>query len=144
MFRKGLRAGRIATGERAGGRVRTGGSGGKEEDVASGPRCANAGGYSVHANVAVRVGDRKTLEALCQYAARPALSHDRLERWADGKLAYRMKRPWRDGTTHVVFDSGELLEKLAALVPRPRYHTIHFYGVLARHASRREAETPGR
>jgi len=25
----------------------------------------------------------------------------------------------------------ELIQKLAALVPRPRYHVVHYYGVLA-------------
>jgi hypothetical protein len=31
----------------------------------------------------------------------------------------------------VVMERVELLEKLAALVPRPFYHVIHYYGVLA-------------
>ncbi len=55
-----------------------------------------------------------------------------------------MKTPWRDGTTHVVMDPGQLIEKLAALVPRPKYHTIHFYGVLAPAAKWRALIVPGR
>jgi len=43
-----------------------------------------------------------------------------MERLSGGRLAYRMKTPWRDGTTHVVMSDGELVEKLAALVPAPR------------------------
>jgi len=35
-----------------------------------------------------------------------------------------MKTPWRDGTTHVIMSDGELVEKLAALVPAPRFHLV--------------------
>jgi hypothetical protein len=38
----------------------------------------------------------------------------------DGRLLYRLKRRWRYGTTHVIFEPLELMEKLAALVPAPR------------------------
>jgi len=102
-----------------------------QERPASGIRCADYQGFSVHANVAVRAADRKGLESLCKYAARPPLAHDRLEEASGGKLVYRMKTPWRNGATHVVMERIELIEKLAALVPRPRYHIVHYYGVLA-------------
>jgi hypothetical protein len=36
----------------------------------------------------------------------------------DGRLLYRLKHRWRDGTTHVVVEPQELVEKLAALVSR--------------------------
>jgi hypothetical protein len=42
-----------------------------------------------------------------------------------------MNTPWRSGQTHVVMERIELIEKLAALVPRPRYHIVRYYGVLA-------------
>jgi hypothetical protein len=46
---------------------------------------------------------------------------------------------WRDGTTHIVFEPVELLERLAAPVPRPRVRLIPYHGVLApRQAWRRE------
>ncbi|MCP3915950.1 MAG: hypothetical protein GY711_10380 [bacterium] len=40
----------------------------------------------------------------------------------EGKVVYELRRPWRDGTTHFVFEPLTLLERLAALVlhPRPR------------------------
>jgi hypothetical protein len=94
-------------------------------------RCANYQGFSVHANVAVRASDRKRLESLCKYAARPPLAHERLQETSGGRLVYRMKTPWRSGQTHVVMERIELIEKLAALVPRPRYHIVHHYGVFA-------------
>ena len=36
-----------------------------------------------------------------------------------------------DGTTHPLFDPVELLERLAALVSRPRVNLVLCYGVLA-------------
>jgi hypothetical protein len=37
----------------------------------------------------------------------------------DGRLLYRLKRRWRDGTTQVIYEPLEFMEKLAALVPPP-------------------------
>jgi len=42
--------------------------------------------------------DRHRLERLCRYVARPAISSERLARRDDGRLIYRLKRRWRDGT----------------------------------------------
>ena len=39
--------------------------------------------------------------------------------------------PWRDGTTHLRMTPLEFMQRLAALVPRPRLHLIRFHGVLA-------------
>ena len=41
-----------------------------------------------------------------------------------------MRRRWSDGTTHLLFDPIELLERLAALTPRPRVNLVLYYGVL--------------
>jgi hypothetical protein len=56
---------------------------------------------------------------------------ERLERLADGRLLYRFKRPWLDGTTHIVMEPLEMLEKLAALVPAPKVHLVRYSGLLA-------------
>ncbi len=94
---------------------------------------------SLHANVSVPAGDRRRLERLCRYIARPPVSTERLSKLGDGRLLYRLKRRWRDGTTHVVFQPLELVEKLAAVVPPPRIHVIRYHGVLAPRAGcRRE------
>ena len=68
---------------------------------------------SLHADVAVPANDRNRLERLCRYVARPPLALDRLEEMADGRLAYRLKTRWRDGTTHIVMERHELLERPA-------------------------------
>ena len=97
---------------------------------------------SLHADVAVPARDRKRLERLCRYVARPPLALGRLEAMADGRLAYRLKTPWRDGTTHVVMERRELLERLAPLIPPPRAHQVRYHGVLAPCASGRDQVVP--
>jgi hypothetical protein len=86
--------------------------------------------------------DRARLERLCRYVARPPVATKRLARLPDGRLLYRLQRPWRDGTTHFVFEPEELLERLAALVPPPRAHQVRYHGVLAPCASRRPRVVP--
>lgn len=132
---------RIAIGERAGlGVLRIGKLVDPEEAAfVTGPRSTMIDGVSLHANVSVPAGDRRRLERLCRYIARPPVSTERLSKLGDGRLLYRLKRRWRDGTTHVVFQPLELVEKLAAIVPPPRIHMIRYHGVLApRAACRRE------
>jgi len=43
----------------------------------------------------------------------------------------QLLRPWADGTTQIVFDPRELIEKLAALVPRPMANHVRYHGYLA-------------
>ncbi|MCI0410116.1 MAG: transposase, partial [Acidobacteria bacterium] len=123
---------RIATGQRAGQRVlRFGDPGDVDEfEVSSSPRCITVGGLSVHAEVGVPARDRRRLQRLCRYTGRSPVATQRLSWLGDGRLAYRLKRRWRDGTTHVIFEPLELLEKLAALVPPPRIHQVRYHGIL--------------
>ena len=60
----------------------------------------------------------------------------------DGRLAYRLKTQWRDGTTHVVMERRELLERLAPLIPPPRAHQVRYHGVLAPCSSARDQVVP--
>ena len=52
----------------------------------------------------------------------------------------KLKTPWRDGTTHLIMSPLEFMQRLAALVPRPRLHLIRFHGVLAPNAKPRALE----
>ena len=45
-----------------------------------------------------------------------------------------LKTPWADGTRHLIFEPLTLLEKLAALTPRPRINLVLYHGVLAPNA----------
>ena len=51
---------------------------------------------------------------------RPPLSNDRLSVTTDGKYRITLKRPWDDGTTHIVISGQELMAKLAVLIPPAR------------------------
>jgi len=46
-----------------------------------------------------------------------------------------LKTAWADGTRQLVFEPLEVLEKLAALTPRPRINLVLDHGVLAPHSS---------
>ena len=98
---------------------------------------------SLHADVAVPARDRRRLERLCRYVARPPLAHERLEMKSRARLALRLKTRWRDGTTHILMERHELLERLAPLVPPPRAHQVRYHGVLAPCASARARIVPG-
>ena len=50
---------------------------------------------------------------------------------ADGRIGYALKKRWRDGTTAVVMTKAVLMERLCALVPKPRKHLVTYHGVLA-------------
>ena len=54
----------------------------------------------------------------------------------------QLKSPYKDGTTHIVMEPLEFMERLAALVPRPRLHLIRFHGVLAPNAKVRSKIVP--
>jgi hypothetical protein len=56
----------------------------------------------------------------------------------------QLKSPYKDGTTHIVMEALEFMERLAALVPRPRLHLIRFNGVLAPNAKLRGKIVPAR
>ena len=57
-------------------------------------------------------------------------------------VVLQLKNPYHDGTTHIVMSPPELMQRLAALVPRPRLHLIRFHGVLAPHAKLRPEIIP--
>jgi hypothetical protein len=135
---------RAALGERAGHRDARVGRDGRSEPFAlvKAPLCAECHGFSLHAAVVVAARDRERLEKLCRYAARPAVAESRLVEFADGRIGYVLKKRWRDGTTHVVMTKQVLMERLCALVPRPRRHLVTCHGVLAPAAGLRSRVVP--
>ena len=61
---------------------------------------------------------------------------------APAKSCCQLKSPYKDGTSHIVMEPLEFMERLAALVPRPRLHLIRFHGVLAPNAKLRSQIVP--
>ena len=89
-------------------------------------RCVSLHGFSLHANVRCAANARQPLERLCRYITRPALANERLAINPAGQVVLELKTPYRDGTTHLLFSPLEFLQRLAALVPRPRLNLIRF------------------
>ena len=105
--------------------------------------CAELDGFTLHAAVKVAGGDVSRLEHLCRYVTRPPLSTQRLSLNDSGQVVHELRVPFRDGTTHFVFDPLTFIERLAALVPPPRMHQLTYHGVLAPGASWRGQIVPG-
>ncbi|XYH94925.1 transposase [Sorangium sp. So ce1128] len=87
----------------------------------------------------IRAGDRAGLERLCRYGARPPFSLERISLLPDGRVAYRLRKPRRNGATHLVLAPVHFLARIAALVPPPRYPLLRLSGVLASGSSWRAA-----
>jgi hypothetical protein len=105
---------------------------------------AQANGFSLHAGIAAEAERRQKLERLCRYIARPAVAIERLSRTAQGTIRYALKTPYRDGTTHVIFEPLDFLARLASLVPSPRVNLTRYHGVFAPNHCLRARIVPAR
>ena len=127
--------GRVALGSRAGARVRRLGDARDTGAVISrGARQEYLEGFDLHANVWVSANDRAGLKRLSRYVLRPPLAQERLRLRSDGRIALELKTAWHDGTRELVFEPLELLERLAAMTPRPETNLLICHGVLAARA----------
>jgi hypothetical protein len=106
------------------------------------PRCAQVEGFSLHANTAVHALDRRGLERLCRYGLRSSFALSRLSEREDGRLAYKLKRPWPDGRTELSLEPLELVRRLALLIPPARSHTVRYHGAFAPASPIRSAIRP--
>lgn len=61
-----------------------------------------------------------------------------------GNVRYRLKTPYRDGTTHVIFEPLDFITRLIALVPRPRVNLTRYHGVFAPNSRHRALVTPAK
>ena len=118
---------------------------GKQFDLAwrpyQGRLCAYIDGFSLHANVKINAHDRKGLEHLCRYVARPAVVNSRLSMDREGRIIYKLKKAYQNGTTHLRFSPEDFIEKLIALVPTPRMNLIRYHGVLGPNSKLRVVST---
>jgi putative transposase len=90
----------------------------------------------------VLANDWAGLERLCRYVLRPPLAQERLRLRGDGRVVVKLKMAWHDGTTELVFEPLEFLEKLAAITPRPEVNLIICHGVLAPNRGRAGPSSP--
>ena len=116
-------------------------------DCSDGPlahRAGNVAGFSLHAGVTARAHQRAKLERLCRYIARPAVSTQRLSLTRNGQVRYELKTPYRNGTTHVIFEPLDFISRLVALIPKPRINLTRFHGVFAPNSRYRAMVTPSK
>ncbi|MFT5573984.1 MAG: hypothetical protein ACI9FR_002920 [Cryomorphaceae bacterium] len=132
---------RIAVGPRQGRKVFT-----LQTMPASDPEewAGGVDGFSLHAGVAAKAHERDKLERICRYITRPPVSEQRLSLTRNGMVRYELKTPYRDGTTHVIFEPLDFISKLAALVPKPRVNLTRFHGVFAPNSKHRALVPPGK
>jgi hypothetical protein len=103
---------------------------------------AKIAGFSLHAGTVCEAWQRKRLERLCRYITRRPIATRRLTVDEQGRVVYCYKRPFRDGSTHVVLEPLDFMAGLAALVPRPRLNLTRFHGVFAPHFRHRKKIVP--
>jgi len=121
---------RIATGPREGQKVFTLQTLPAEPEA---PRSqvAESSGFSLHAGIAAKASQRDKIERLARYVSRPPVATERLSLTRGGNVRYALKTPYRDGTTHVIFEPEDFIARLVALVPKPRAHLTRYHGVFA-------------
>ena len=57
-------------------------------------------------------------------------------------MTLKLKTSWKNGAIHIVLEPLEFMQRLAALMPRPRLHLTRFHGVLAPNAKLRAKVVP--
>ena len=72
------------------------------------------------------------------------VSEQRLLLTPNGNVRYQLKKPYRDGATHVIFEPLDFIARLAALVPKPRVNLIRFHVFFAPNSRYRAAVTPAK
>ncbi|MEJ2419601.1 MAG: transposase [Exilibacterium sp.] len=68
----------------------------------------------------------------------------RLSLTKHGNVRYQLKTPYRDGTTHVIFEPLDFIARLATLVPKPGVNLTRFHGVFAPNSQHRAWVTPAK
>jgi hypothetical protein len=87
-----------------------------------------------------------TLQTLpdCQSDNSFSNSVGRLSMTRNGRVRYELKTPWRNGTTHVIFEPLDFISRLVSLVPKPRVNLTRFHGVFAPNSKCRALVTPAK
>jgi hypothetical protein len=68
---------------------------------------------------------------LVDNALSPDVAQDAVTLTPEGRVLLRLRKPWRAGTRAIRFEPSELLEKLAAMMPRPRVNLLIHHGAFA-------------
>ena len=90
-------------------------------------------GFSLDAGVCIESEDRDGLERLLRYCARPIFASSKLEITGE-RIKYTLAKPKARGEKILLLKPFELLDRLAKLIPPPRFHRHMYHGVLAPHS----------
>lgn len=101
-------------------------------------------GFSLHAGVSVKAGQKHRLKKLIRCTARGPLAVERLTKVPSGRLIYRLKTPWADGSTHISFSPMDFIARLVALIPPKGMNLIRYHGVFAPKSTWRKEVVPSR
>ena len=133
---------RIALGPRAGQKVlRLRTLPGRDEKTAA-ALCAEVHGFSLPCRGALWRASAQGARTAVPLHHAPGDRQRTARAHGAGDVVLQLKSAWRDGTTHIKISPLEFMQRLAALVPRPRLHLIRFHGVLAPHAGLRATIVP--
>src|SRR5690606_29758254 len=103
---------------------------------------AEVRGINLYGRQWVHGHDRKQLERLARYITRPPIAQERLTQRPDGTLLLEFKKAWKDGSRALVLTPEDLLVRLCAAVPPPRFHMVRYFGVLSSHSAFRSRVVP--
>jgi hypothetical protein len=87
-------------------------------------------GFLRHAGVATRADQCWKFERPCRCISWPAIAEKRLSLTPNDNIRYQMNARYRDGTTHMIFESLKFNARLAALVPKPRVNLTRFARII--------------
>ena len=111
--------------------------------MAANPKGRSHAQDNKHAGIAAKASQRDKIERLARYVSRPPVATERLSLTRGGNVRYALKTPYRDGTTHVIFEPEDFIARLVALVPKPRAHLTRYHGVFAPASRDRARIVPG-
>jgi predicted RNase H-like HicB family nuclease len=81
-------------------------------EMPNNPLLARVAGWSLHAATVCEAHQRSRLERLCRYITRPPIATNRLTVDGRGRVMYRYKQPFRDGSTHVLLEPLDFMYRM--------------------------------
>jgi len=93
---------------------------------------SHGGGFSINGAVRIDAFERRGLERLLRYCARPLYAAGRLQWIVPGeRLRYRPAKPGPFGETELILTPFEFIDRITQLMPAPRRHRHRYFGVFA-------------
>jgi hypothetical protein len=98
--------------------------------------------FSLTSNTTIAADQRIHLERRIRAITRPVLTLDRLSLTENDHIRYALKKPWHDGTTHIIFEPLDFMARLASLVPPPRESPTPLHGLFRQQLAPAQRKPP--